>query len=195
MNRVAIDVDEVLVNFLYPMAKYHKKVHKLWSKPKYNYVYRQIFDIDETESQKMVREFYKSKDFMELTPITGSQLAMYKLRANAKKMYVLTGRQEVVRDETETWIQHYFPGIFDDVILTNSYTPNEIRKIDICRALNIGLLIDDNIGICEECIEDGVQALNFIGTGEETYPWCEESAISLNGWDSICQSDLSLLNL
>tara|TARA_Y100000389_G_C17290166_1_gene427603 strand:- start:263 stop:838 length:576 start_codon:yes stop_codon:yes gene_type:complete len=191
MNRVAIDVDEVLVKFLYPMAKFHYKTIR---KPKYSYVYRQIFDIDETESQKMVREFYMSKDFMELTPIKNSQLAMYKLRANADKMYVLTGRQEVVRDETETWIQHYFPGIFDDVILTNSYTPNEIRKIDICRALNIGLLIDDNKGICDECIEDGVKALNFIGD-DEIYPWCEESAISLNGWDSICQSDSSLLNL
>ena len=192
MNRVTIDVDEVLVNFLQPMAKFHYKTIR---KPKYSYVYRQIFDIDETESQKMVREFYMSKDFMELTPIKKSQLAMYKLRANAKKMYVLTGRQEVVRDDTETWIQHFFPGIFDDVILTNSYTPNEIRKIDICRALNIGLLIDDNKGICDECIEDGVQALNFIGDGEEVYPWCEESTISLNGWDSICQSDSSLLNL
>jgi hypothetical protein len=191
MNRIAIDVDEVLVNFLQPMAKFH---HQTIRKPKYSYVYRQIFDIDETESQKMVREFYMSKDFMELTPIKGSQLAMYKLRSNAKKMYVLTGRQEVVRDETETWIQHYFPGIFDDVILTNSYTPNEVRKIDICRALNIGLLIDDNKGICDECIEDGVQALNYIGE-DEIYPWCEESTISFKGWDSICHSDSSLLNL
>jgi len=191
MNRIAIDVDEVLVNFLQPMAKFH---HQTIRKPKYSYVYRQIFDIDETESQKMVREFYMSKDFMELTPIKGSQLAMYKLRANAKKMYVLTGRQEVVREETETWIQHYFPGIFDDVILTNSYTPNEIRKIDICRALNIGLLIDDNKGICDECIEDGVQALNYIGE-DEIYPWCEESTISFKGWDTICHSDSSLLNL
>jgi len=191
MNRIAIDVDEVLVNFLQPMAKFH---HQTIRKPKYSYVYRQIFDIDETESQKMVREFYMSKDFMELTPIKGSQLAMYKLRANAKKMYVLTGRQEVVREETETWIQHYFPGIFDDVILTNSYTPNEIRKIDICRALNMGLLIDDNKGICDECIEDGVQALNYIGE-DEIYPWCEESTISFKGWDTICHSDSSLLNL
>jgi 5'(3')-deoxyribonucleotidase len=184
MNRVAIDVDEVLVNFLYPMAKYHNKVHKLCSKPKYNYVYRQIFDIDETDSQKMVREFYKSKDFMELTPIIGSQLAMYKLRANAKKMYVLTGRQDVVREETETWIQRYFPDIFDDVILTNSYTQNEVKKIDLCRALNIGLIIDDNIGICRECINDGVKAINFIGH-DEIYPWCEKSDISLHGWDNI----------
>lgn len=184
MNRIAIDVDEVLVKFLYPMAKHHKQVHKLWSKSKYNYVYRQIFEIDEVESQRMVREFYKSKDFMDLTPIKGSQLAMYKLRGDAKKMYVLTGRQEVVRDETETWINHYFPGIFDDIILTNSYTPNEVKKIDICRALNIGLLIDDNIDICKECIADGVEAVNFIGQ-DEIYPWCEKSEISLNGWEHI----------
>lgn len=178
MNRVAIDVDEVLVKFLYPMARYHRKViHK----PKYNYVYREIFDIDEPASQKMVREFYTSKDFSKLTPIKGAQKAMYDIRKNADKMYVLTGRQEIVREETELWIQHYFPGIFDDVILTNSYTPNEIRKIDICRALNIGLLIDDNKGICDECIEDGVKALNFIGQ-DEIYPWCEESDISLHGW-------------
>ena len=192
MNRIAIDVDEVLVKFLFPMAKHHNKVIR---KPRYSYVYRDIFDIDELASQKMVREFYQSKDFMNLTPIQGSQKAMYKLRANAKRMYILTGRQEIVRGETESWIQRYFPGIFDDVILTNSYTPNEIKKIDICRALNIGLLIDDNKGICDECIEDGVQALNFIGDGEEVYPWCEESTISLNGWNSICQSDSSLLNL
>lgn len=180
MNRVAIDVDEVLVKFLYPMAKFH---HKTIQKPKYNYIYRQIFDIDEETSQHMVREFYRSKDFMNLTPIKGAQKAMYNIKKDAKKVYVLTGRQEVVREETESWIQQYFPGIFDDVILTNSYTPNEIRKIDICRALNISLLIDDNIDICKECIEDGVQALNFIGQ-DEIYPWCELSEISLNGWEN-----------
>ena len=40
MNRIAIDIDEVLVKFLFPLAKHHNKVHKLWSKPKYNYIYR-----------------------------------------------------------------------------------------------------------------------------------------------------------
>ena len=87
MNRVAIDIDEVLVNFLFPMAKYHMKtIHK----PKYNYVYRQIFDIDEKTSQKMVQEFYRSKAFMELTPIRGSQRAMFNLKKKSKKMYIVT---------------------------------------------------------------------------------------------------------
>ena len=180
MNRVAIDIDEVLVNFLFPMAKYHMKtIHK----PKYNYVYRQIFDIDEKTSQKMVQEFYRSKAFMELTPIRGSQRAMFNLKKNSKKMYIVTGRQDTVREETELWIEQYFPGIFDDVILTNSYTPHEVQKSDICRALNIGLIIDDNRDICDRCIGAGTRALNFVG--DEIYPWCEESEISIKGWDKM----------
>jgi hypothetical protein len=83
-------------------------------------------------------------------------------------MYIVTGRQDTVRDETEAWIQTYFPYVFDDVILTNSYTPHEVKKSDICRALNIGLIIDDNKGICDQCIEAGTNALNFIG--DDIYP-------------------------
>ena len=183
MNRVAIDVDEVLVNFLFPMANHNYKLHKLRSKPKYNYVYREIFEIDEPSSKKMVQEFYQSKAFMELKPIPGSQKAMYKLRRGANKMYIVTGRQDSVREETETRIETYFPNIFDDVILTNSYTPHEVKKSDICRALNIGLIIDDNKGICDQCIEAGSDAINFIGG--DIYPWCEENEISLKRWDEL----------
>ena len=187
MNRIAIDIDEVLVPFLNPMARYHKQKSGIQKTdtPKYSYVYRDIFNVTEEESQKMVREFYKSGHFKVLKPIRGSQRAMWSLRHNVEKMYIVTGRQDVIRKETELWVDHFFPGIFDDIILTNSYTPNEVKKVDICRALNIGLLIDDNKAICDECIESGMSALNFIGThDEEVYPWCEESEISLKGWSS-----------
>ena len=185
MNRIAIDIDEVLVPFLNPMARYHKQKSgtQKTDKPKYSYVYRDIFNVTEEESQKMVREFYKSSHFKALKPIRGSQRAMRSIRRNAEKMYIVTGRQDVVREDTELWVDYFFTGIFDDVILTNSYTPNEVKKVDICRALNIGFIIDDNKAICDACIESGMTALNFIGTHEEdVYPWCEESEISLKGW-------------
>jgi len=67
----------------------------------------------------------------------------------------------------EKWIDMYFPHMFDDVILTNSYTSNEIHKAEICHALDIGLIIDDNKAICDKCIETGVRALNFIGDDDE----------------------------
>lgn len=178
MNKIAIDIDEVLVPFLFPMAK-HRGL-QLPRKEKYAYLYRDIFNIPEWESQEIVYDFYKSREFLELQPIKGSQRALLKMRRNAKKMYVVTGRQEPARERTEWWIQTHFPGIFDDVILTNSFTANEVKKVDICRSLAIDTIIDDNIHICLECIGSGMEAINFIG--EDIYPWCEETEISMKGW-------------
>ena len=87
MNRIAIDIDEVLVKFLFPMAKHHHKVHKLWSKPKYNYVYREIFEIDEATSQRMVREFYQSKDFMDLIRVVKSLKKLGMMKKNSVILY------------------------------------------------------------------------------------------------------------
>ena len=181
MARIAIDIDEVLVNFLYPMARSRKL--KIPKKTKYNYVYREIFDITEEESQKHVKEFYNSAAFRHLKPISGSQHAMKWLYDRSKKMYIVTGRQDISREQTEIWIESYFPDIFDDIILTNSYTPNEIKKVDVCRSLNLGVIIDDSKAICDECLENGIKAINFVG--EDIYPWCEKSDIMMRGWSLI----------
>ena len=178
-SKIAIDIDEVLVHLLNPMAK--RRGVKLPKNKKYNYLYREVFNCTEEESQVILRDFYMSEDFRNLKPIEGSQLAMNNLNTIFDKMYIITGRQEIVREPTELWIEHFFPGVFDDVILTNSFTPHEVKKSDICRALNIGLIIDDNKGICDQCIEAGTDALNFVG--EDVYPWCEESEISIKGWN------------
>src|SRR5210317_2400888 len=177
-TKIAIDVDEVLVHLLKPMAR--RRGVKLPKNQKYNYLYREIFNCTEEESQKILHEFYLSKDFRNLKPIKGSQKAMQNLNMVFDKMYIVTGRQEIVREPTELWIEHFYPGIFDDVILTNSFTENEIKKVDVCRALGIGCIIDDSIDTCNECIESGMEAINFIG--DDVYPWCEPSEISLRGW-------------
>jgi 5'(3')-deoxyribonucleotidase len=178
-KKVAIDVDEVLVNLLKPMAKW--KRYSLPTNRKYNYLYREIFNVTEEESQEILRGFYSSNEFIDLKPILGSQYAMCSLKKQCKKMYIVTGRQEIVREKTELWLDTFFPGIFDDVILTNSFTENEIKKVDICRALNIDYIIDDNIQICKECIDSGMNATNFIGD-VDIYPWCNPSEISMRGW-------------
>ena len=150
------------------------------TKQKYKTWYREIFNCTEEQSQEILHKFYRSKEFLYLKPINGSQPAMQNFRHIFDKMYIVTGRQDAVRETTELWIDRYFPGIFDDVILTNSFTENEIKKVDICRALNIGLIIDDSIDTCNECIESGMEAINFIG--EDVYPWCEPNEISMRGW-------------
>ena len=181
MQRVAIDIDEVLVPFVKPMARW--RGHQMPpSNTKYKYLYREMFGISEDESRRMVREFYDSSEFLNLQPIHNSQIGIVKLRGRSEKMYAVTGRQECARVKTEEWLLKHFPGMFDDLVITNSFTDHEIKKVDICRSLAIDLIIDDNIEICRECKEAGIRAQNFMGY-EEVYPWCDYTDMSMFGWN------------
>ena len=136
MNKIAIDLDEVLVPFLRPLAQYHGRE---LPKTKHPYIFREVFDCSEEESQDMIKAFYQSPEFLFLKPIDSAQPAMQNFRRQLDKMYIVTGRQDIAREQTERWVEMYFPDVFDDIILTNSFTPHEVPKVDICRALSIGV--------------------------------------------------------
>uniref|UniRef100_A0A6C0JVL3 FCP1 homology domain-containing protein n=1 Tax=viral metagenome TaxID=1070528 RepID=A0A6C0JVL3_9ZZZZ len=180
MNRVAIDIDETLVHFLPNLAKYHGR-HL--PSGKYSYVYRNIFDIPEHKSRKMVLDFYNSEEFYNLKPIIGARKKLEEIRKKAHKVYVVSGRQDVVREKSELWLETYFPGIFDDLILTNSYTIDEIPKVEICKSLKIDTIIDDDYKVCLECMRNGVKPYNY--THYPMYPWTSESDLSLLNWHSL----------
>ena len=180
MNKIAIDIDEVLVSFVKPMAKW--RGYQMPTSTKYKYIYRDMFAISEEESRKMVLDFYNSETFAELEPICGSVEGTRTLRGVGKKLYAVTGRQDVARDVTETWLNKHFPDIFDDVVFTNSFTPDEIPKSAICTTLDVDTIIDDSIDTCRECLKNGISAYNFIGYDDEIYPWCHYGPLSVKKW-------------
>jgi len=179
--RIGIDIDEVLAPFLPTMLRWRSPQKVL--PPKYKYLYRDIYDISQVESAKLVQEFYRSEDFVTMRPIKYSVDAMRELKKGNNKLFIVTGRQEVVRDKTQRWIQENFPGMFEDVLMTNSFTSNEISKATMCNLLHIGLMIDDNMDVCQDCLYREIPAANFVG--DPVYPWCEESVISVRSWKSV----------
>ena len=70
MKRVAVDIDEVLVSFVKPMAKF--RGYKMPTAQKYAYIYKDMFNITETESRNMVHDFYESEAFAKLRPLPGA---------------------------------------------------------------------------------------------------------------------------
>ena len=136
------------------------------------YIYRKALGITEEESRVMVREFYESEEFKNLKPFKHSAYTLSQLKDRGHRIYAVTGRQSVVREGTEVWLNKYFPGVFDDLVLTNSFTPKEIPKADLCLALNISTIIDDGFRTCVECHDNGIKAINFVG--KPMYPWCHE---------------------
>ena len=183
MNRIAIDIDEVLVPFLVPLAKYHQKT--LPKKP-FKYLYRQVFQVSEQQSRRMVRDFYKSQEFKDLLPIEGAHEKLYEMRKGVSKIYAVSGRQDVVRGLTQDWLDKYFPTIFDDLILTNSFTVDTVPKVDLCQSLALDTIIDDDMSICYDCLNIGMNVFNFVGV--DTYPWCQVSDMSLRGWEDLDMS-------
>lgn len=180
MYRVAVDIDEVLVPHLFPLAKFHNK--QLPVDRKYPYLFRDVFECSEAESQKMVREFYESQEFKKLQPIKDAQYALSQISRN-NTLYAVTGRQDCVRETTEHWLNTHFPGVFHDLVLTNSFTTKEVSKASVCLALDIDLIIDDNYHTCQECFMNDIDVINFIG--DPVYPWCYESGISIKSWEEL----------
>jgi len=63
MKRVAIDIDEVLVSFVRPMAKF--RGYKFPATKRYPYVYKDMFNITETESRNMGPRFLRIRSVRE----------------------------------------------------------------------------------------------------------------------------------
>ena len=171
IRRIAVDIDEVLCPFFHPMVKRAGRTPP--KAPRYPYVYRTALGITEEESRKMVRDFYKSDEFKKLRPFKYADYTLYQLKGQGYKLYAVTGRQNEAREATEEWLEQMFPHAFDDLVLTNSYTPNEVPKADLCLAMSIDTIIDDNFQTCKECVGKGIEAIHYVG--EPMYPWCHDT--------------------
>jgi len=171
IRRIAVDIDEVLCPFFHPMIKRAKRAPP--KAKQYPYVYRKALKISEEESREMVQDFYKSDEFKTLPPFKYADYALYQLKGRGLKLYAVTGRQVEAREATEEWLERFFPHAFEDLVLTNSYTPNEVPKVDLCLAMNIDSIIDDNFQTCKECQGKGIEAIHYVG--DPMYPWCHDT--------------------
>ena len=179
MQRIAIDIDEVLCPLFHPMVRHSK--YKIPTK-KHPYIFSKALNISEDESKKMLKKFYKTETFKNLKPIEYSQEVLKDL-SKVYELHIITGRQDEVRDTTEEWIQDNFPGIFKSITLTNSFTPNEVSKADVCLSIGIDVIIDDSLDNCISCEKNGIKSFNFMG--DPSYPWSVRSNLSISNWKEI----------
>ena len=68
-RRIGVDVDEVLTPFCRPM--FERVGHK-WPEGKFPYHYATALGISQTDSSRMVYDFYESQEFADLEPLPGA---------------------------------------------------------------------------------------------------------------------------
>ncbi|KAL1319630.1 hypothetical protein HN51_064438 [Arachis hypogaea] len=200
---VAVDVDEVLGNFVSALNKFiADRYSSSYSVSEYHvYEFCKIWNCSRDEADMRVHEFFKTPYFKTgIHPLPGAQKAIQKL-SRFCSLSVVTSRQNVIKDHTIQWIEKNFPGLFHEIHFGNHFALDGVSrpKSEICRSLNAKVLIDDNPRYALECAEAGIRVLLF--DYENSYPWAKNESVDqhplvtkVKNWGEVEQQLLSLIS-
>ncbi|GLT97168.1 hypothetical protein SLE2022_147490 [Rubroshorea leprosula] len=197
---VAVDVDEVLGNFVSALNRFIADRYSLNHSVSEYHVYEffKIWNCSRGEANSRVHEFFETPYFKKgIQPIPGAREVLHNL-SRFCNLSVVTSRQNVIKDHTIDWLEKHYPGLFQDIHFGNHFAlDGQSRpKSEICRSLGAKILIDDNPRYAIECAEAGVRVLLF--DYENSYPWSKMESINEHplvtkvcNWDEVEQQIVS----
>ena len=175
--RVAVDLDEVVVQFVEEITKYYNKLFnknlklqdydgRFWS---------DVWVVTQDQVNRTICDFSTTFEFANLLPIPGSFDTLKKLKDTGHfEFYIVTARGEQLQKATMAWIEKHFDGIFSGIEFGNTFgqdvTKIKKEKSKICEELGCIFLIDDMKYNLQHCNKRGIQGILF--NLEEKYPWC-----------------------
>ncbi len=162
--KIAIDIDDVLADFLPTLLQFYNKQHKVNYEKKHfkSYHLWETWGGTREEAIDIVFEFYDATEFTHIPVITGAQNAVNKLKQN-HELVIITARPEAIREKTESWINTHFPETFSAVHIANRFSKSgpQTTKAELCEKHAIDLLIDDSLDYALESITPHRRILLF----------------------------------
>lgn len=158
--KVGIDLDDTLCYFTISLLKkLNKEFNKTISLTDFKrYNFQRYFYEDKIKCQEIVEEFLFENYCLDLQPILGAYEILKELKEKLNcEFHIISSRDFRLKDATEKWINIYFPDIFSSIEICNTYGNNEYpkrTKSDICKLLNIKILIDDRIDHLFDCYKN-----------------------------------------
>ena len=176
--KIAVDVDEVLAQFLLSLNKYYDdRFSKQFELAHYDeYYFCKVWDCTPELSNDIVHQFFDSHYFRDgIVPVPGALGALRRLQHKCD-LVVITSRQNAIREATERWVAKHYPDVFGDLYFCNHFALDgeSVSKADMCARVGADLLIDDNPGYALDCAESGLDVILFDYQG--TYPWSKACA-------------------
>lgn len=116
-------------------------------------------DITKDQAVWLWTEFFDNVQTEDYLPVEGAQQAMQQLKSQGHTLYVLTGRREKYADRTHAWLDHYFSGIFEDVLFTNDVTDERVSKWVVGKQVWASLHVDDHYGYAQDMSQEHIKTL------------------------------------
>ena len=165
IRMVAVDLDDVLFDFLGYFFKWHNEHYGTDLLPE-EMVYSTIWEAwggTREEAAERVPMFFHEIDMLNIAPIEGAVPALNRLKGQFR-LAIISARDSSTKNVTRAWIDEYFKDIFDHIVLGIGNPLAETRamtKAEVCRQLGADVLIDDQLRHARDVAEAGIPVLLF----------------------------------
>jgi uncharacterized HAD superfamily protein len=162
---VAVDLDDVLFDFLGYFFKWHNEQYGTNLRPE-QMVYSTIWEAwggTREEAAERVPRFFHEIDMLNISPIEGAVPALERLK-DQFRLAIISARDSSTTKVTRAWIDEYFRDIFNHIVLGIGNPLAETgatTKAEVCRQLGADVLIDDQLRHARDVAEAGIPVLLF----------------------------------
>ena len=151
---IGIDLDEILADtvreFLnYSQTKFDIKLERDWL---YNYFLQDVKEswINKEQFFGLWKGFVEAGHTRNIAPIKWSYELLSHLKNNWNKIFVITGRHNFEKTNTEYWLNKNYPNLVDDLIFTNFLSSDMRLKSEYINKYEIKLFFDDIYDFCTD---------------------------------------------
>lgn len=190
--KIAVDLDEVLGDFVGAFLRWynhHQIGPKLTRADMVQYYFKDILGWSKDYELEIMYRFFKEGEVMKIEPVKGAQAGIKEL-VKDNDLYLVSGRQSILQEVTEQWIEKYFPNVFQGVYLMNQHSLDGgvvSDKGTACKKLGCEVLIDDGSWHVEPVMNEGVKVIIL------NHPWNDyhqlpKSVLRADNWEEIVEA-------
>lgn len=156
---IAIDIDEVLADFLSDFVYFHNLMYKTSVRREdfKNYYLDEVLGIDRDEMHIRYLEFKVLSLLERLKPIKGAHQGIKKLIELEYVPHLLTARTKVTEKETRKWLDIHFKGIDLPLHFARDERDKFKKKSIVCKEIGAKIIIEDHIDNALDCAENGIK--------------------------------------
>lgn len=178
-SRIAVDLDDVLFDFVGEFFAWHNKVYGTQLDP-----HRTVFDKlweawggTKDEAAERVPHFFHEVNMQHVEPIEGAVSALSSLKESCS-LSIVSARHPSTEGATMDWLATYFSDSFDEVIvgIGNPISDGMIlSKAEVCVDIGASVLIEDQLIHALGAADAGCPVVLF---GDR--PWNQASELPSN---------------
>ena len=183
--KIGIDIDEVIAEFLESFLEfYNLKYNGNFKKEDFkDYKFEEILGGTPDKTAELIQEHGYDG---EIRLVDGALEAVKEL-SKKHELIILTARHPMFKDKTEKFLEMHFGNIFSQILYTGeAFQKYGTTKSDLCKELDINIIIEDNKLFSRECAEKGIRVLLFDKPWNQIYEH-HKNIIRVKDWKEILE--------